>query len=86
MEVPVRRGGEVVKYATVSPEDYEEVNKLSWTLIIVQLKDSEKHYAQAKVNGTNIRMHQFILGKAPDDELIDHRNGEGLHLSITESV
>lgn len=66
-------------FATVSPQDFEAVNKIVWTLHTVQLKDSLKYYAEGSVNGTTVRMHKFILGDPPESNMvIDHRNGENI--------
>ena len=65
VQVPVKRDGVIVKQAIVSPEDFEMVSKYSWTLIVVQLKNSENFYAQAKVDGRTTRMHRLIMGAGP---------------------
>ena len=66
---------EVVGVALVSPEDYDNVNKYSWSM----WNDGGPSYAQGDVDGKTIRMHQLIMGPPPKDGLvIDHKNNNGL--------
>ncbi len=79
MQVPVRREGVIIKQAIVSPEDFEMVSKYPWSLIVIQLKDSENYYAQAKIDGRTTKMHRLIMGAGPDDSLVDHLDSDGLN-------
>lgn len=70
---------EVIGVALVSPEDYENVKKYSWCMDVQKRKSRTQAYALGKINGKNIRMHQFIMGNAPQKGLvIDHKNNIGL--------
>lgn len=61
----------VIDYAWVDKEDFENVNQYKWY-------KNKYGYAQTKCNKSSIRMHQFIIGKAPKKKVIDHINGNKL--------
>lgn len=61
--------------ALVSPEDFEKVNKYSW--YILRRENKKEAYAVGTIDGKSVRMHQFILGKAPKGFDIDHINHNG---------
>ena len=66
---------EVVGVVLVSPEDYDNVNKYSWSM----WNDGGPSYALGTVDGKTIRMHQLIMGEPPNKKLvIDHKNNNGL--------
>lgn len=72
MRVPlVNINGEIVDYALIDEEDFERVGEFSWCKTV-------EGYANGTINGDPIRMHQFILGKAPSGQVIDHINGNKL--------
>ena len=71
------------KVAFVNDSDYEKVNQFKWTVSECKNNDGVNYYAYRNVpqgDGTikSIKLHQFILGKAPDGMIIDHKNGNGL--------
>lgn len=79
------RKKEIIAKTLVSPEDYENVSKISkinWHLHIDKWKTQniviEKKYVNGKKNNKHIRLHTFILGKAAKGFVIDHINGDGL--------
>ena len=67
---------EIAAYALVSPEDFENVNKYTWSRRVV--KKTNKIYAVGwvNVNGKKIYldMHHFINGKPPKGMKTDHKN------------
>lgn len=70
---------EVEGVALVSPEDFVKVNKHNWHLVVSKRKYGDQNYAQAKVNGRLIMLHQFLMGNPPAVGLvIDHKNNNGL--------
>ncbi len=64
----------IVGEALVSVEDYDNVNKYKWYM----RKTNGPIYAHGPVNGKDISMHQFIMGKAEKGFVIDHKNHNGL--------
>lgn len=76
MEIQLRnKNQEVVGVAFVSPEDFDNVNKYKWWKCE---KEDGQPYAQGHIDGTNIYMHHFILGKPSDGFVVDHFNNNGL--------
>lgn len=61
--------------ALVSPEDFDNVNKYSW--YIYRRENKKEAYVVGTVEGKSIKLHQFILGKAPKGFDIDHINHNG---------
>lgn len=75
-KIPLRNlNGDIVDYAIVSTEDFDKVNKRKWSK---QIKSENLFYALSNQNNNPIRMHQFIMGKAPKGLIISHINGNGL--------
>lgn len=73
------RNKDVVDEALVSLEDYENVVKYQWSKSVQKRKNDEKAFAIGKVDGILMSMHQFIMGKPPNDGLkIHHKNHNGL--------
>lgn len=69
MQVPlVNKQGDIVDYALVDKEDYDNVTQYSWC-------KSTEGYANGSINKVQIRMHHFIFGKAPKGQVVDHING-----------
>ena len=63
-------------------EDFDEVSKYRWNVVIKKLKNVTKEYCEHVWNKENgkvghIRLHQFILGRKKE-LVIDHINGNGL--------
>lgn len=57
----------------IDPEDVEELSKYSWSIGI-------DGYAQAKIDGKMVRLHEFLLGKFRGPGLvIDHINRDPLN-------
>lgn len=78
VQIPLRnRKKEIVGHAIISKEDEERVKKHKWHLI--KSKKHNKLYVATIINRIPIRLHQFILGKASKDTVIDHINGDGLY-------
>lgn len=75
MEISLRNlNGDVIAKTIVSSEDFENVNKYTWNR---RIDSGNKSYVQcAKLKLT---LHQFILGKAPNGQVIDHIDGNTLN-------
>jgi virulence-associated protein VapD len=69
---------EIAGEALVSLEDYERVNKYKWSMRTRKQKDGVQSYAHGNVDGKDISMHEFIMGKPPKGLVIDHENNNGL--------
>jgi len=65
--------------ALIDDDDFESVSKHKWYAKKNNVKCKIVYYACTNItlNGkrNTIRMHQFILGKAPNGKEIDHANG-----------
>lgn len=75
-QIPLTRGF----FALVSPQDYERVAAFKWQSWFRKSKPNEVYATRTfKKDGVHGRiwMHRFIVG-ATADELVDHRNGNGL--------
>lgn len=71
-KIPLRNiKKDIVAYSLVDEEDYENAMKYKWN----SFGDG---YARGTFKGTSIFLHQFVLGKAPDNMVIDHINGDKL--------
>ena len=75
-KIPLRDKTGIIDYAYVSKEDYENVNQYKWNKM--KTSSDELYYAGSTQKGDILKMHQFIMGKAPDGFVIDHWNGNGL--------
>lgn len=71
----INRMKELAGWAIASIEDYDILAKYNFHMY--KRKDG-KCYANAKVDGLEISMHQLIMGKAEEGQVIDHINGSGL--------
>lgn len=60
----------IVKWTLISIEDYDNVSKYSWSLSSV----TGKNYAMSRCT----RLHNFLLGEPPENQVVDHINGDGL--------
>lgn len=70
-KIPLRNAkGQVVDYAYVSIEDYENVMQYKWF--------KKGKYASKSGNNTKL-MHHYILGKPADNYCVDHIDGNGLN-------
>jgi dipeptidase len=68
MKIPLKnRKGEIVDYALVDEEDFEKVSAKKW------YKDPHG-YLRGTFNNTTIAMHQYIIGKAPNKQVINYIN------------
>jgi hypothetical protein len=69
------------KYAIVSDEDYESLNKYKWYATDCRIGDREKWYAarKKKIDGTykTVYMHREITN-CPQGLVVDHLNANGL--------
>lgn len=68
------RNGDIVDYTAVSASDFVEVNKYTW----FRKQGRNTFYALSRVNGRNISLHRFLLGKPEIGYVVDHRNRNGL--------
>jgi len=59
----------------ISEEDLEVVSTRKWC---VNKKESGKRTDYVRETSTSLKMHQFLLGDAPEGQVIDHINGDGL--------
>ena len=74
-KIPLRNAkGEIVGWTLVSPEDETMAREYRWYLG----KFGTKEYACGVVNGTNMRLHNFIHGAVRAGEVVDHINSIGL--------
>lgn len=62
---------EIVDYAIIDNENLLSVSEYGWCKTV-------EGYANGTINKKPIRMHQFIIGKAPIGQIIDHINGNKL--------
>lgn len=74
------RDKEIVAYALVSEEDYERVKENKWYRREFKYAKITKNYvcSSNKINDKRISLHHFIMGKPPEDYVIDHISGDGL--------
>ena len=75
---------EIVDYAYVSYEDYDNVNQYRWNLYKTINKKTKKEtkYATGYISTDEqcVKMHHLIIGKPKTkDEVIDHRDRNGLN-------
>ena len=78
-KVPLRDiSGDIIDYAFVSKEDYDKVMARKWCKQVVKHSKSGLCYALSNKSGDTIRMHQLVMGKAPEGMVIDHINNNGL--------
>ena len=76
--IPLSKNGYKYKgqyFAIVDDEDYEELNKYNWSVLIG--KRCKNVYAMRSVNKYPVKMHIQLLGRKKGLE-IDHINGNGL--------
>ncbi len=83
-KIPLRNSNkEIIDYAYVSPEDYDNVNKYKWHLYskLNEKTNYENKYAAGYISLDNktMRLHHFILGKPEKGYVIDHKDGNGLN-------
>jgi len=75
-EIPLTQG----KVAIVDDEDFEWISDVKWHL--AKTRNNSLYYAKTDlvIDGkrTSIRMHQAVVGRAPQDFVFDHINGNGL--------
>lgn len=78
-EVPLRnKSGNIVAYALVSYHDYDKVMQRKWNMQCVQQSKKGLCYTLSTQNNESVRMHQYIMGAAPEGMVIDHINNNGL--------
>ena len=63
--------GTVVDYAIIDDEDFERVAAFSWS-------KTTEGYVNGTINNSPIRLHQFLIGRAPKGLIIAHKNGNKL--------
>jgi hypothetical protein len=72
--IPLTKG----RFALVDDADYEWLNQKKWCLKSV----GSKEYAAANFwngKGNVVTMHRYILGKACEGKMVDHKDGNGLN-------
>ena len=70
-KIPLRNNKqEIVDYSFVDEIDFNNVNKYKWNKVA--------GYARGIIDNINIGLHQFIIGKAINNQVIDHINGNKL--------
>lgn len=67
----VNKAGKIISYAKANIDDYEKLKDISFHKYISK---SGKIYAE----GSHIKMHILIYGKAPKGFMVDHKNSDGL--------
>ncbi|MEN6592766.1 MAG: HNH endonuclease [Methanobacterium sp.] len=66
------------KVALVDDEDYDWLNKHSWSLEHEHsIKSRTVYYARGFVGGKTVQMHRLIMN-FPKGRVVDHINGDGL--------
>lgn len=68
--------GKIINFAIVDKEDYNEVMKHTWHQI---KQKSNIIYVQSVINNIKISLHHFILGKPEINNVIHHRDHNGLN-------
>ena len=68
----INKEKEIIGYAKVSDEDYENVIKHKWR------KVNDK-YAKSKIDEKEVYLHSFLMGKPPKYQIIEHIDGDGLN-------
>lgn len=70
-------GGKSESFTLIDAEDFVEVSKFSWGL---NKKEAGKKtdYVRGGVNGTEVKLHRFLMGSIPEGMVVDHINGDGL--------
>jgi hypothetical protein len=78
LQVPLRnRVGEVVEYALIDDSDAHVLN-FRWYLRKYEMKTTTLKYSLSCIEGKQISMHAFLLGKPDKGYVIDHINNNGL--------
>ena len=62
-------------FIKVSDDDYDELNKYSWSKRV----SCSKVYAVSFINGKHVYMHRFILGLTDKNIYVDHKDHDGLN-------
>ena len=75
------RKKEIVAYARVNEDDYDNVMKYKWSRVftINEKTGRVKSYATGGKTREKILLHHFILGKPPKKMVVDHIDGDGLN-------
>lgn len=78
LQVPLRnRAGEVIEYALIDDTDAHILN-FRWYLRKYEMKTTNLKYSLSCIEGKQISMHTFLLGKPDKGYVIDHINNNGL--------
>lgn len=59
----------------VDQSDVDLISRYSWCIA----KRSDKLYCAARIGGKVILMHRFLLGLSDKDNIVDHKDGNGLN-------
>lgn len=71
-KIPLRNTEKnIVDYAQIDEDEFNKVSRYNWSKV--------GNYAIGTVSGKRILMHQFIMGKAPKGQVIDHKDKDGLN-------
>jgi hypothetical protein len=73
VEIPLTRGC----VALVDDEDAERVLAHSWS--VTHSHSGKTRYAGSRFGGRFVKMHHFIVGKAPKGLQVDHIDGNGFN-------
>lgn len=69
--IPLRnREHQIINWSLIDREDFEKVSKYKWHVTII----NNKKYA---ANNNRIHMHVLLIGKAPNNMVIDHVDYNG---------
>jgi hypothetical protein len=75
-KIPLRNNKkEIIDYALVSNEDFEEVNKYKWH---ISKYDNGYKRVQGTINKKSTRLSHFIKGKPEKGKVVDHKNRNSL--------
>jgi hypothetical protein len=81
-KIPLRnKKQEIVEYAIVDIEDFENVNKFRWSCFIINQKTNNNKYYRIKKTTKNISINlsHFICGKPKNGYVIDHIDNNSLN-------
>ncbi len=63
-------------HVLVDGEDYDELSQYRWRFN--EKPDRRTSYANTEIDGRPTKLHGLLMGPAPEGQVIDHINGDGL--------
>ena len=76
-KIPLRNiEGKIHQWVLVDPEDYDRVNQHKWS---AKIMSKTLIYALGHIDDMRMRMHHFILKKPEDNQVIHHKDHNGLN-------